>query len=319
MELLCYILLSIAVCGLSGSGIGIYWFIKYFRKKEVIPIPLVGSMTLVFIDVSNSTSLWEKCGEAMDTSITTYYNILHKYSHQYEGREVNTEGDSMFLVFDDIVVALMWCIEVDNELLHTKWPEELTKEDGAQMLYNDKGQMVYNGLTVHIGIHVGEPICKYNKTTKNFDYYGPVVNKTARIQTIAKSGQICMSNLATLTLIDNLQRYSPNNIITNDVNEYEIILGNIYIKVTYIGLFSLKGILMPERLYTVTHNFGRNDYTLCSIPNSISSTCVENDYSVDIRKFYNKYGSSNIKQYDTRSFDSESTESIPKHNNFLEV
>ena len=45
-----------------------------------------------------------------------------------------------------------------------------------------------------MGIHTGEPTCNKNPITGRMDYFGQMVNRSARIESVAKGGQVVMSN-----------------------------------------------------------------------------------------------------------------------------
>lgn len=45
-----------------------------------------------------------------------------------------------------------------------------------------------------MGAHWGEPKCKEDPATGRMDYFGKMVNKAARIESLAKGGQIFVSD-----------------------------------------------------------------------------------------------------------------------------
>jgi adenylate cyclase len=53
--------------------------------------------------------------------------------------------------------------------------------------------IIYKGLKVRMGLLTGEPICSEDPITGRTDYFGPVVNRAARVQGTANGGQIIMS------------------------------------------------------------------------------------------------------------------------------
>ena len=65
------------------------------------------------------------------------------------------------------------------------------------------GTTIFNGLTLAIGIHSGQPtsFC-YNKVTSRMDYFGQVVNRCARVMSTSAIGEISISNASIALLRD---------------------------------------------------------------------------------------------------------------------
>ena len=53
--------------------------------------------------------------------------------------------------------------------------------------------MLYKGLRVRMGVHVGTPRMVRDPMTRRMEYIGPVVNAAARITALTHGGQIVMS------------------------------------------------------------------------------------------------------------------------------
>ena len=56
--------------------------------------------------------------------------------------------------------------------------------------------LLYRGLRVRMGIHTGEPRAQQDPVTGRMDYFGPMVNKSARVESIAQGGQLLVSKEA---------------------------------------------------------------------------------------------------------------------------
>eukprot|EP00817_Percolomonadidae_sp_ATCC50343_P007818 CAMPEP_0117431712 /NCGR_PEP_ID=MMETSP0758-20121206/11252_1 /TAXON_ID=63605 /ORGANISM="Percolomonas cosmopolitus, Strain AE-1 (ATCC 50343)" /LENGTH=111 /DNA_ID=CAMNT_0005221007 /DNA_START=234 /DNA_END=565 /DNA_ORIENTATION=+ len=56
------------------------------------------------------------------------------------------------------------------------------------------GDIIWRGIRVRIGMHIGEPLIMKDPTTHRLDYFGPVVNKAARVEGCADGGEVCVSS-----------------------------------------------------------------------------------------------------------------------------
>ena len=116
------------------------------------------------------------------------------------------------VTFFSPIDAIRWCIAVQLGLLHTKWPEGLLKLQLAKRIHTSDGSthsytvncmitdpalafalaeaLLFSGIRIRMGIHVGTPACRRNPVTGRMDYFGPVVNRSARVTDSAHGGQI---------------------------------------------------------------------------------------------------------------------------------
>jgi len=110
------------------------------------------------------------------------------------GYEVKTEGDAFIVAFPTITLALQWCFAVQTNLLSADWPSEiLESEHGSEVYHPEHGDLLHRGLSVRMGCHWGTPVCETDPITKRMDYFGPMMNRTARISAVADGGQITIS------------------------------------------------------------------------------------------------------------------------------
>jgi adenylate cyclase len=138
----------------------------------------------------------------MNLALTMHDQIMRFLLTKFRGYEVKTEGDAFMVTFFSAADALRWCIAVQEHLLSVEWPAKLLLQEAAKKEPDAKGQLIFNGLRVRMGIHIGQPIHRRNPTTKRMDYFGPVVNMSARISDTAHGGQIVCSLQAVDALKD---------------------------------------------------------------------------------------------------------------------
>ncbi|KAI8977629.1 hypothetical protein BDF20DRAFT_913944 [Mycotypha africana] len=162
------------------------------RLDREVPPP-TNQVALVFTDIKSSTLLWDTQPEDMRSAIKIHDAIMRRTLRSIGGYEVKTEGDAFMVCFQDTVAALLWCFTVQLQLLEADWPAGILEtEEGREI--KKEGQIIYRGLSVRMGIHIGIPVYERNPITKRMDYFGPVVNKASRICNAADGGQICVSS-----------------------------------------------------------------------------------------------------------------------------
>ena len=89
--------------------------------------------------------------------------------------------------------ALLWSFVVQQHLLEVDWPPEILNTVHCAEVLDGDENVIYRGLSVRMGIHWGEPVCETDPVTRRMDYFGPMVNRAARISGAADGGQIFVS------------------------------------------------------------------------------------------------------------------------------
>ncbi|KAK7206497.1 phosphatase 2C-domain-containing protein [Myxozyma melibiosi] len=155
--------------------------------------PPVGELAMVFTDIKNSTLLWETSPVAMGSAIKIHNAIMRRQLRIVGGYEVKNEGDAFMVCFSTAAAAMVWAFGVQSQLLVAPWPSEITDSvDGAEVV-DEENTLIYRGLSVRMGIHWGSPVCERDPITRRMDYFGPMVNRAARISTVADGGRIAVS------------------------------------------------------------------------------------------------------------------------------
>lgn len=162
------------------------------RLDREVPPP-TNQVALVFTDIKSSTLLWDTQPEDMRSAIKIHDAVMRRTLRSIGGYEVKTEGDAFMVCFQNTIAALLWCFTVQLQLLEADWPAGILETAEGREIGKDN-QIIYRGLSVRMGIHLGTPVYERNPITKRMDYFGPVVNKASRICNAADGGQICVSS-----------------------------------------------------------------------------------------------------------------------------
>jgi predicted ATPase/class 3 adenylate cyclase len=127
-----------------------------------------GTVTFLFTDIEGSTRLWEEHPEAMKGALARHDEILRNEIEAHEGQVVKTTGDGVHAAFASAPKAVEAAVAAQQALNAEPWDPE--------------------PLRVRMGVHTGE--AEY----RDGDYYGPSLNRAARLMAAAHGGQVVISN-----------------------------------------------------------------------------------------------------------------------------
>eukprot|EP01064_Diplonema_japonicum_P004024 TRINITY_DN12660_c0_g1_i1.p1 TRINITY_DN12660_c0_g1~~TRINITY_DN12660_c0_g1_i1.p1 ORF type:complete len:1105 (+),score=201.25 TRINITY_DN12660_c0_g1_i1:36-3350(+) len=185
------------------------------RKKKLLEKAPTGEVTLAFTDIQGSTRIWEAAPAIMSRALQMHNELVRDAIDAFDGYEVKTLGDAFMVAFASAAQAVKFSLHLQMQLLNLEWPEELddlpecptthlgitgTKLEDPTVEEEDL-MFLWRGLKVRIGINKGEPLCKVDPCTSRMDYLGPMVNKTARVESQALGGMIAV----TKEVIDDVQ------------------------------------------------------------------------------------------------------------------
>ncbi|MEZ5673388.1 MAG: adenylate/guanylate cyclase domain-containing protein [Thiotrichaceae bacterium] len=135
----------------------------------------VASVTTLFTDITGSTQMYEKLGDATAYNIVRdHFEILFRQIERHGGIIIKTIGDAVMASFtrnDAALRSIFMVLQEFKQYNQTQPPE-------CQVF-------------IKVGIHCGTAIL-VNLNDK-LDYFGSTINKAARIQAIASSDEICVS------------------------------------------------------------------------------------------------------------------------------
>jgi adenylate cyclase len=234
---------------------------KLARLEE--PDAPVGDVAICFTDIKNSTALWEILPVPMRSAIMMHNELMRRQLRIIGGYEVKTEGDAFMTAFPTVTSALLWCFSCQSHLLELPWPTEILDTVHCQEKFDADGQTIYRGLSVRMGIHWGRPVCEQDPITRRMDYFGPMVNKSARVSAVADGGQISVSSDFVAEVQRTLEQYAEEerrdsvgsqDTVSDDPLGVQIRrelrqLSSQGFEVKDLGERKLKGLENPEYLY----------------------------------------------------------------------
>lgn len=196
------------------------------------PVSPARPVTLMFTDVENSTSLWDSHVHSMLEALEVHNAAMRSVLARHQGYEVKTEGDAFMISFPSPHHAIRCAVEMQTALLEAAWPDALSAPGVTPECHKD-GTLLHRGLRVRIGIHAGPAFVRTDPLTGRKDYFGPAVNRAARVASSAHGGQIVISQAAF-------------NAVEGDAQVFQ------HCAAVELGSFWLKGLQTPERIFQVS-------------------------------------------------------------------
>jgi adenylate cyclase len=130
----------------------------------------IGSMVVLFSDLTGSTSLYEQIGDARAFAlIEQHFRIVEQAVARHEGAVLKTMGDAVMAAFPRAGEAFSAALEMvrETEQLHS-----------------------HHGLRLKVGLHEGP--CLAVRANQRLDLFGSTVNLAARLQGTARGGQVVL-------------------------------------------------------------------------------------------------------------------------------
>jgi predicted ATPase/class 3 adenylate cyclase len=133
-----------------------------------------GTVTFLFTDIEGSTRLWEERGEDMSAALARHDSLLREAIQANQGVVFSTGGDGLAAAFARAPDALAAAVLAQRQL-------------GQDQL-----------LRVRMGLHSG------TAEERDGDYFGPVLNRGARLAAAGHGGQVLCSGATAELLRDGL-------------------------------------------------------------------------------------------------------------------
>ena len=161
------------------------------------------NFTFLFTDIERSSELWELHPQAMGRALAQHDNLSRGVFEETGGHVFKTVGDAFCVAFPNTRDAVQAAVEAQRGLAAAAW--------------EDTGP-----LRVRMAIHSGEA------EQRDDDYFGPTLNRVARVLATGHGGQTLLSRIAAESARD----YLPPDTSMRDLGEQR-----------------LKDLSQPERIF----------------------------------------------------------------------
>ncbi len=177
-----------------------------------------GTATFLFTDIEGSTRMWQDHPQGMQSALAVHDRLMREAIESHAGYVFSTAGDAFSAAFSRAADAVAAAVEAQRKLADTDWGD--------------------TPIRVRMGLHTGEG------EERGGDYFGPDLNRGARLMAAAHGGQIAVSE-ATAQLVG----------------------GRLPEGVTLVelGPHRLKDLARPETIYQLAVPGLRNDFPLLRV------------------------------------------------------
>lgn len=148
------------------------------RLQQTAPLP-TGQVTFLFTDIEGSTRRWESDSDAMKTVVARHDDILTAAMTVHHGHIFKTVGDAFCVAFSSAPAALAAAADAQRAI---------AREDFSSV----------EGLRVRMALHSGVA------HERSADYFGPSVNRVARLMSVGHGGQVLLSAATQALVVDQL-------------------------------------------------------------------------------------------------------------------
>lgn len=187
----------------------------------------IGTVTFLFSDIEGSTKLWDAHPKEMQIALAQHDQLLRQLIAEGSGFTFKTLGDAFCAAFGVARNAVETATAIQLALSKTEWPTP-------------------SPIKVRIAIHTGAVECR------DEDYFGPPLNRVARLLSTAHGGQVVLSQASYELVRDSLA--SPTELW--DLGEHQ-----------------LKDLERPEQVYQVSHPGLQDQFpplrSLTTFPNNL--------------------------------------------------
>jgi len=214
-------------------------------ERQVSPgyfqAPQKESATICFTSVAGIGSLAQDYPEEAKDAVAMLCKCIRTLLAEHGGYECEEHKGDFMVAFTSAKDCVSWATATQAALLQVAWPEEILYHPSCQT-WQMGSRIIFHGPRLSVGMAHGTVIKKIpNPSTGRADYFGPLLNHTARILSKAAPGQMVL-----------------------DQRTWQQVRGHLPLEAVNLGEFELKGVELPVTLFQVSE--AGSDAALRSFP-----------------------------------------------------
>ena len=190
---------------------------------------------IVFTDIEGSTEMWAAHHDDMRVALKRHNDVLEASILSNRGYKVKTIGDAFMVAFHSLDSAVRFAVDAQITMPTITYPAPLLAHP---MCCQDCVGNWY-GFRLKVGVNYGNIDLEKNQekgSIPRYDYYGPTVNRAARLEALSVVGTIALSDACLAMLVN-----------SSILSEIEVVrLGEVTLKGVPEGV--AVSLLIPARM-----------------------------------------------------------------------
>src|SRR5687767_674832 len=158
-----------------------------------MPEAPTGTVTFLFTDIQGSTAMWERDARRMQLALARHDELLKGVVEAHGGHVFKMVGDACCAAFPSAPEALQAALAAQRAIFKEPWDDRLR-------------------VRVRMALHTGDT------EERDGDYFGPPLNRVARLLSSGHGGQTLLSRAARELVGEDL----PKGVELRDMGEHRL-------------------------------------------------------------------------------------------------
>jgi predicted ATPase/class 3 adenylate cyclase len=184
------------------------------RETTLPPSGSSAAVTFLFTDIEGSTQRWESNAPEMSAAVARHDGIMRAAIERHRGSVFKTVGDAFCAAFESAEDAVAAAIEAQRSIAGSDFS-------------------AVDGIWVRMGVHTGTVVAR------DGDFFGPTVNRVARLMSVGHGGQILVSD-------------GVAELVRQGLDEG--------VELSDLGMHRLKDLAGPIRIFEIRAPFMQHDH-----------------------------------------------------------